>query len=60
MGNETAIWLQIVTLIFCFVLGLIGMICLFINGFTLWAHLALVGLVLYTISAFLVLGGLVG
>lgn len=58
MEYEIAIWLQIITMIICFVIGFVGMICLFVNGFTLWAHLALAGLILYTVGSFLVLGGL--
>ena len=60
MESDTAIVIQIITMIICFVIGFVGMICLFTSGFTLWAHLALAGLVLYTIGAFVVLGGLVG
>lgn len=60
MESDTAIIIQIITMIICFVIGFVGMIYLFTGGFTLWAHLALAGLVLYTIGAFVVLGGLVG
>lgn len=60
MENGTAIGIQMITMIICFVIGFIGMICLFVNGFTLWAHLALAGLILYTVGAFVVLGGLDG
>lgn len=60
MENGTAIGIQMITMIFCFVIGFIGMICLFVNGFTLWAHLALAGLILYTVGAFVVIDGLGG
>lgn len=60
MGNDTAIGIQIITMIICFVVGFMGMICLFVNSFTLWAHLALAGVSLIcTVGAFIILGGLV-
>ena len=60
MEYDIVIWLQIITMTIIFATALVGIISLFVSGTTLWAHLAIIGLVLYVISAFKILGGLVG
>lgn len=59
MEYDIVIWLQIITMAIIFAAILVGIINLFISGFTLWAHLAIMGLALYLFSAFIILGGLV-